>query len=73
MEILSGYAAGSRIIKRPRAVITTVAVDVRLTIADELATLLLRFFVSPSAARDTAPRKIVARRRRRDEGGPPVP
>lgn len=69
MEILSGYAAGSRIIKRPKAVVMTVAVDVGLMIEEELATLRLIF---PSAA-DTAPRKIVARRRRRDEGGPPVP
>lgn len=71
MEILSGYAAGSRIIKRPKAVVMTVAVDVGLMIEEEeeLATFRLVF---PSAA-DTAPRKIVARRRRRDEGGPPVP
>lgn len=68
MEILSGYAAGSRIIKRPKAVVMMVAVEAGLMIEEELAT----FLVFPSAE-DTTPRKIVARRRRRDEGGPPVP
>lgn len=65
MEIFSGYAAGSNTIKRPNAVVITVAVDVGLMIQQEFTMLL----VLP----DAEPRKIVARRRHRDEGGPPVP
>lgn len=65
MEIFSGYAAGSNTIKRPNAVVITVAVDVGLTIQEEFTMLL----VLP----DAEPRKIVAQRRHRDEGGPPVP
>lgn len=67
---MSGYAAGSRIIKRPNAVVIMVAVEIGLRIqGEELATLP----AFPRLAADTVPRKIVARRRRRDEGGPPVP
>ena len=65
MEIFSGYAAGSNTIKRPKAVVITVAVDIGLMIQEEFA----MFLVFP----DPEPRKIVARRRHRDEGGPPVP
>lgn len=68
MEILSGYAAGNRIMKRVKAVVIMLAVDIDLTIRGELAT----FLGFPSLT-GTVPRKIIARRRRCDEGGPPVP
>lgn len=72
MGIFSGNAAGTRTKRTVKAMVIIVAVDVSLLILP--APVFLAFIsafpetVNAAATRGTA----VARRRRRDEGGPPV-